>query len=595
MAPDTVEESPRVVSPASTAGDYYDAPMSPMSPLQKEVSPEALVVGTTQLFENDSIRFVPTPTPSPKDPLNLPTWRKWAAVAALSLFGALALAAENVIGAMVPVFVLEYAGVDPKVLGQPQPPGGQGGGQGGLMTGMGGPPLWQVSLLASLPLLVNGIASYFLVPLTIAIGRRPVLLFTGAMAWSGGLWAGYSTSLSSHLAARAFQGLGAGAVEALVPLIIQDFMFIHERNKAISLVGATQGLFVLALGISAPYIVLRLDWRYLYYITAGVGILVWLGLIAFVPETRWVRSDDELAGKQVYALLPGENRPRLDELHYGPRNKNSNFGMFNVETEWRLAARSIWEMIKTTFFPNVLWVILINSMFSAIQNANAQVISSVQIAAGWKFETIGLVFIPFVIASPFVWLFGGFLADKVSNWHARRNGGRREPEAHLLSLIIPLSAGIVGPIVVGYAGQNIESVSTIVVLVGIFLIGFGYLTTSAVVSVYLVESYPRFAGPVLVNVSSLRLVVGFALSFDSTTWIEQLGFMVNFAIYGGIMAGFALGLPIMYIYGKRIRAWTAGRLESPYEQTQVDPERNSGQSVEKVATDDATVTASTNY
>lgn len=155
MAPDTVEEeSPRVVSPASTA-EFYDAPMSP---LQKEVSPEALVVGTTQLFENGRIRYVPMPTPSPKDPLNLPTWRKWTAIAALSLFGALALAAENIIGAMIPVFVLEYAGIDPKVLGQPQQGGGGSGGSP-LMTEVGGPPLWKVSLLASLPLLVNGIAS----------------------------------------------------------------------------------------------------------------------------------------------------------------------------------------------------------------------------------------------------------------------------------------------------------------------------------------------------------------------------------------------------------------------------------------------------
>lgn len=60
---------------------------------------------------------------------------------------------------MVPVFVLEYAGIDPKVLGQDQDkPGGESP-QSPLMTGMGGPPLWKVALLASLPLLVNGIAS----------------------------------------------------------------------------------------------------------------------------------------------------------------------------------------------------------------------------------------------------------------------------------------------------------------------------------------------------------------------------------------------------------------------------------------------------
>ena len=76
-------------------------------------------------------------------------------------------------------------------------------------------------------------------------------------------------------------------------------------------------------------------------------------------------------------------------------------------------------------------------------------------------------------------------------------------------------------------------------------------------------------------------MVGFALSFDMTSWVEQLGFLTNFAIYGGIMGDFALGGPIMYIYGKRIRAWTAGRLESPYNQMQVDAEKARGEDGEK--------------
>jgi len=87
---------------------------------------------------------------------------------------------------------------------------------------------------------MNGISSYFLVPLSIAIGRRPVLLACGVLAWAGGFWAGASNSLASHLAARAVQGIGAGAVEALIPLIVQDIMFIHERNRAISVIWASQ-------------------------------------------------------------------------------------------------------------------------------------------------------------------------------------------------------------------------------------------------------------------------------------------------------------------------------------------------------------------
>lgn len=107
---------------------------------------------------------------------------------------------------------------------------------------------------------------------------------------------------------------------------------------------------------------------------------------------------------------------------------------------------------------------------------------------------LGLAVIPVVIASPLVWFFGGFMADKISNWHARRNGGIREPEAHLLSLIIPLLSGVLGPILFGYAAENVDTVSIYVFLFGIFLIGFSFLTANTLFSVYLVESYPAFAG-----------------------------------------------------------------------------------------------------
>lgn len=44
----------------------------------------------------------------------------------------------------------------------------------------------------------------------------------------------------------------------------------------------------------SPVIVARLSWRYIYWITAGVGVFVWGLLVAFVPETRYFRSDAEL-------------------------------------------------------------------------------------------------------------------------------------------------------------------------------------------------------------------------------------------------------------------------------------------------------------
>lgn len=181
-------------------------------------------------------------------------------------------------------------------------------------------------------------------------------------------------------------------------------------------------------------------------------------------------------------------------MQFGPRTNTTDFGLFTVPSAWTRAKRSVWDTIKTCLFPNIMWVILVNSIFISAQGAAGQVGSAVLIAAGWEFERLGLAVIPVVIASPFVWLFGGFFADKISNWHARRNGGRREPEAHLLSLILPLLCGIAGPILFGYAGENIDTTPAIVLLIAIFLIGFSFLTANTLFSVYLVESYPGYAG-----------------------------------------------------------------------------------------------------
>ena len=101
---------------------------------------------------------------------------------------------------------------------------------------------------------------------------------------------------------------------------------------------------------------------------------------------------------------------------------------------------------------------------------------------------------PIVLATPFVWLLSGYAADKISNFHARRNGGRREPEAHLLTLIVPLVMGVAGSVLFGYAGEYVLRTHWIVMLSSIFLISLSFLSANTIISVYAVESYPQWAG-----------------------------------------------------------------------------------------------------
>lgn len=67
--------------------------------------------------------------------------------------------------------------------------------------------------------------------------------------------------------------------------------------------------------------------------------------------------------------------------------------------------------------------------------------------------------------------------------------------------------------------------------------------------------------PVLVTMSSFRLIAGFLISFKAADTILALGYLKTMAIYSGIMLLFSIMLPWVYKYGKRMRLWSAGFLE----------------------------------
>lgn len=132
---------------------------------------------------------------------------------------------------MLPVFALQYAGIDPKLLlpltKNGLPPGDP---LKTLSELPNAPPIWHVYLLASLPVLIIGISNLIFVPMAISVGRRPVIIFSGVVAIIGCVWAGHSGSLGSHLGARSIQAIGAGTIESLIPFCIQDMVFVHQRN-----------------------------------------------------------------------------------------------------------------------------------------------------------------------------------------------------------------------------------------------------------------------------------------------------------------------------------------------------------------------------
>ena len=93
-----------------------------------------------------------------------------------------------------------------------------------------------IRMIGTDPLKVNvlfmGVSNIFWVPLSNWAGRRPILLVATLLMTMSCMWAGLATSYESLLAARVFQGIGAGASETVAPAMVGDVYFLHERGRA---------------------------------------------------------------------------------------------------------------------------------------------------------------------------------------------------------------------------------------------------------------------------------------------------------------------------------------------------------------------------
>ncbi|CAK7206138.1 hypothetical protein SEUCBS139899_008922 [Sporothrix eucalyptigena] len=507
--------------------------------LEEEVPLE--IVGSTNIYDGDGkIRLIPTPTPDPK-------------------VGSLSMCADFVVGGLLPVFLLEYSGVDPRPIlkhadmkGNPSP-------MALIPPGVKPVSLYEVTLLSTLPSLTNCAASFLLVPLSLAIGRRPVLLVTAMFSWIGGFLAAYSTSLKEHLAARVIHGLGSATVEALLPLVMQDMVFIHQRNRAIAAIMACQGPMMTIFGILSPYIAVEHSWRWIYLITSAVGVLAWVLLIVFVPETRIVRSKQELNGQQIWPVQPGSTRTELDYATYGKRTLRDDLGMFNRGFQWREAFLQMLRSLQTTYFPAMLLVICIDAVFFIILQSVGQTISFALLAAGIPYELSGLTMLIGLVASGIVYLFGGPFADKLTLKISRLRGKtNREPEFQLPNLVVPFLASMGGCIIFGCAVQLHWHIA--ITLVGNTLLMVGSMTAATVLKTFIIESYPQWPGPVLVNVNTLRTVISFGFSSHASSWVQDRGYLFVFGVYVAVLFLMLLLLPLFYVYGKTFRQWTSGRI-----------------------------------
>jgi MFS family permease len=185
--------------------------------------------------DDGAIILEPQPEDSVNDPLNWPSWRRDTALLSLGFY---CMIGGGITSLMAAGFTNIAHDMDVEVE--------------------------TVSLTVGLYMMGLGVGSVLASPTAILFGKRPVYLASVILFIATCVWAGYSSSFSSLLAARVFQGVAVSPVECLPSATIAEIFFLHERAYRI-------GIYTLLLlggknlvPLVSAAIIGRYGWRWVF-------------------------------------------------------------------------------------------------------------------------------------------------------------------------------------------------------------------------------------------------------------------------------------------------------------------------------------------
>ncbi|WP_317698531.1 MFS transporter [Xylocopilactobacillus apis] len=107
-------------------------------------------------------------------------------------------------------------------------------------------------------------------------GRRKIFQWGVVIFTLGSLLSGLAPKIELLIAARALQGIGAGAVMPLTFTIIADYYDFKERAKVLALNNTAWALSALIGPMIGGFLVDTLSWHWVFFVNVPLGILVFI-------------------------------------------------------------------------------------------------------------------------------------------------------------------------------------------------------------------------------------------------------------------------------------------------------------------------------
>ncbi|KAH0273898.1 MFS general substrate transporter, partial [Aureobasidium melanogenum] len=472
-----------------------------------------------QLIVNNETVLLPIPSEDPKDPLNLPPWRKWAILVIISAFSCSAAVLASGLGLIFPMVVRGYPGQELKA-----------------------------NDLQTYPTLFMGIGNMLSLPITNVVGRRAIFLASIVLLIVGGMWCAYSQSLESHIAGRMDMSLAAGQSEALSPMIVQEIHFLHERGRKLGWFIFIQNFTVGIFFFSETYMVSAWGWRWWYGFFTIFNAVVLLVAFPLASETLWIRPDAATEGVPNASTDTHLNElTRVTTAHgniirpdiYGPRTWRSDLKLFTKGSRWSTVPVFYLDLLKGFCHPTLFWLLVLNGAYLGLYIFQASTFAGVLLKPPYSmtFNNLGYVQgAQILVCIGFLPLLG-YGSDLVIKFMSQRNNGTYKAEYRLLLLIIPGS----------------RQWNRLAVAFPYNFIFFGFLGANIVGITYGIDSFPLKAAPVLVVICAGRGLISFGLSYAVLPSIAALGYDGIMNILGGLTAGITVLAVPLYFFGPYLR------------------------------------------
>ncbi|KGO56982.1 Major facilitator superfamily domain, general substrate transporter [Penicillium expansum] len=483
------------------------------------------------------MNLIPPPTNHKYDPLRWPRWLKVSVVLSTSLFN----------------FVSNMAGAGPSVAVKD------------FMQDFSKSQA-HVTQLLTFNFLLLGLGNIFWVPLALKLGKRASLLMAMALQVGALIWCALAKSFDSLLAARIVLGFAAAAGESIVPEIVADLFFLHERATMMSIYvilisgGTAVGPLIAGFMVQST----AQTWRSYFWLCVGLAAVNLVLLFIFCPESNFRRPDFEDDGQIGMKPVGDEEATEKSNTSFvESASTNVEYTVHLLPFKERLSLiryndsinflKALVDPLRLLRHPSVLWAIYAYGCSLSPQIIMIFTMSTLLMPPPYNFSSgdIGLMEIAAIIGFVVACFGGGYISDIITTHIVKKSKGEIRPEQRLVSLLPGMFIAPAGCILLAFACQY--KLSWVAIAFGFGMVSFGEVYTPNIALTYVVHRHQKHAAQCLVLINIFKNILAFLFLYEAVPWVTSQGFTQVYMIMFMLnMITLVLAAPL-YFYGHRKR------------------------------------------